>query len=110
MKTDSPSLRTLVRLAAALGLLCLLPARSFGGETTRSIGSLTPDERMHLPESTQVTVFKRTVTLGTLRAEHRARMERFSRAALWGKRVAERISKPGPASSQKPSNIPPGPS
>jgi hypothetical protein len=74
------------------------------------MGSLTPDQRLHLPDNTQVTVLKRTATLGTLRAEHRARMERFSRAALWGKRVAEKISKPGPASTQKSANVPPNPS
>ena len=103
------SVRSLVQLVAALSFLCP-PLRSFGGDTTRSIGSLTPDQRMHLPDNTQVTVLKRTVTLGTLRAEHRARMERFSRAGLWGKRIAEKISKPGPASSQKAQGVPPGPS
>src|SRR6516162_6109723 len=106
--SSSTSVRTLLCLAASLGLLCFLPLPSLGNESARSIGSLTPDQRNHLPDNTQVTLPRRgTVTLGTLRAEHRARMERFSRADLWGKRVAERMPKPTPLSSQKLSGVPP---
>ena len=95
--SSSTSVRALVCLAASLGLLCFSPLRSLGNESARSIGSLTPDQRNHLPDNTQVTLPRRgTVTLGTLRAEHRARLDRFSRAGMWGKRVAERmaLSKP----------------
>jgi hypothetical protein len=92
--SPNTSVRSLVCWAAALGLVCFLPLRSFCKETTRSIASLTPDQRNHLPANTQVALPGRgTVTLGMLRAEHGTRMERFSRAGQWGKRVAERMPK-----------------
>jgi hypothetical protein len=102
-----PSVRVFIlgSLTITVGILCFLHLRAFGEETARSIGSLTPDQRNHLPEGTKVTLPGRgTVTLGTLREEHRARMERFSRAALWGKRVAERMPKPTPVSSLSAQN------
>jgi hypothetical protein len=68
---------------------------------TRLIASLTPDERMRLPEDTMVKLefgrTSRTVSLGTLRAEHRARLDRFARAAALGRMVAGTLT-PQPAS------------
>jgi hypothetical protein len=117
MAAHRSSVRISVGLATALGLLVFFPPRAFAAETARSIGSLTPDQRNHLPDNTQVTLPRRgTVTLGTLRAEHRARLDRFSRAGMWGKRVAERmaLSKPKALSSASAtaihgsSTLPPG--
>jgi hypothetical protein len=66
--------------------------RSLGNESARSIGSLTPDQRNHLPDNTQVSVPRRgTVTLGVLRAEHRARMESFEKAAALGRASAAKL-------------------
>ena len=74
---------------------------------TRSIASLTPDERMRLPEDTMVKLetgrTSRTVSLGTLRAEHRARLDRFASAAALGRMVAGTLT-PQPGSSQQPTS------
>jgi len=76
------------------------------GAATRSIASLTPDERMRLPEDTMVKLetgrTSRTVSLGTLRAEHR---DRFARAAALGRMVAGTLT-PQPAASQQPASAP----
>lgn len=72
---------------------------------TRPIASMTADERTHLPDNTMVTLTSgRTVSLGTLRAEHRARLERFSRAAGLGQMVAGILTaQPTSAAQQSPS-------
>jgi hypothetical protein len=71
--------------------------RLSGADTARPIRSLTVAERANLPDNTKVTLSRRgTVTLGQLRAEHRARLEPFSRAGVWGKRLADRMPKPSP--------------
>ncbi len=68
-----------------------------GNVKARPISSLTAEERARLPDNTQVTLESgKTVSLGTLRAEHRARLERFSRAAALGKIAAGKLS-PHPA-------------
>jgi len=83
---------------AAAGLIFFSALPSFCADTTRPLKSLTVDERMHLPDDTLVTLpWRRTVTLGTLREEHRARMEAFRRATAWGKTVGGTITKPAPA-------------
>jgi hypothetical protein len=82
---------------AAILFLLGSSSPSFGADAARPIRSLTVAERANLPDNTKVTLpWRATVTLGELRAEHRARLERFSRAGLWGKRVADRMPKPAP--------------
>jgi hypothetical protein len=85
--------RTSKGLQATLFLILLCsPLRSFCGETVRSIATLTLQERMNLPDSTQVTLkWGRTTTLGALRAEHRARMESFQQASALGRALAARL-------------------
>jgi hypothetical protein len=110
MRTHKTSVRTLLCLTTALCVLCFLLLPSFGGETAHAISSLTPDQRNHLPDNTQVTLPGRgTVTLGALRAEHRARMERFSKATAWGKAAAGRLTKPAASSGPSSKNSVPGP-
>ena len=46
----------------------------------RPFSALSADERVRLPDSTQVVVGKRTVTLGVLRAEHVRRQSRITAA------------------------------
>lgn len=71
-----------------------MPLPSFGEEKTppRPITALTFSERMNLAENTQVTLKSgRTTTLGVLRAEHRARMESFAKAAAPGRALAAKL-------------------
>jgi hypothetical protein len=76
---------------------------------TRSMASLTPEERTRLPEETMVKLefgrTSRTVSLGTLRAEHRARVDRFAKAAALGRMVAGTLT-PQAAGSQQPASPP----
>jgi hypothetical protein len=82
---------------AAVFFLLGSSTRLSRADAARPIRSLTVAERTNLPDNTQVTLSGRgTVTLGQLRAEHRARLERFSRAGVWGKRLADRMPKPAP--------------
>src|SRR5215469_4026446 len=82
---------------AAVLLLLGSSTRLSGADAARPIRSLTVAERANLPDNTKVTLpWRGTVTLGQLRAEHRARLERFSRAGVWGKRLADRMPKPAP--------------
>jgi hypothetical protein len=84
---------------SALTLYLGLPLGLPGSEKPRSITSLTANERTKLPDSTQVILKTgQTVSLGVLRAEHRARMERFARAAALGRSMAEK-TKPHTASA-----------
>ena len=85
--------RTSKALPAMLFLMLLfLPLRSFCAEKALSITALTLQQRMNLPENTQVTLKSgRTTTLGALRAEHRARMVSFEKAAALGRAQAARL-------------------
>jgi hypothetical protein len=95
-------IRTLPATLFLLMLCSLL--RSFCGETVRSIATLTLQQRMNLPDNTQVTLKSgRTTTLGALRAEHRARMESFERAAALGRALAAKLK----ASANHSSVMPP---
>src|SRR5258708_24669897 len=68
-----------------------------GNVKARPISSLTAEERARLPDNTQVTLESgKTVSLGTLRAEHRARLEPFTPPAARGKIAAGKLS-PHPA-------------
>jgi hypothetical protein len=93
MSVHRTSFRILICFAATLLFLLLgSPLRSFCGENARSIAALTLQERMNLPDNTQVTLKSgRTTTLGALRAEHRARMESFQQAAGLGRALAARL-------------------
>jgi hypothetical protein len=100
-----------VALAVALAPLPLSPAPP---SAARSMSSLTPQERQRLPDNTAVMVGKRSVTLGVLRAEHAARMQRFAQAKALGQATAGKLA-PQPAmlhrvASGTPINrmIPPG--
>ncbi|HEY6250809.1 MAG TPA: hypothetical protein VI685_12685 [Candidatus Angelobacter sp.] len=58
------------------------------GDKARPFSSLTAEERDKLPDNTQVTLKSRgAVSLGALRAQHRATLERFANAASLGKAV-----------------------
>ena len=94
MTIHGPSFRTVLLSTAAFCLFFFLAARSFGGDEARPIASLTPEERSTgLPDNTQVKLASgRTATLGVLRAEHRARLERFTKAAELGKMVAAKFA------------------
>lgn len=91
MKADQKTFARVI-LCIATTVLCFLffsPGRLLGGEAARSIASITIEDRQRLPDNTMVKLKSgRTVSLGTLRAEHRARLERFSRAAMLGKMAA----------------------
>jgi hypothetical protein len=64
-----------------------------GDSMPRAITSLSINERMSLPDGTMVKLTSgRVAHLGTLRAEHRARLERFSRAAVLGQAAAAKLS------------------
>jgi hypothetical protein len=68
---------------------------------------------MNLPDTTMVKLQSgRTVSLGTLRSEHRARLLRFSRAAALGSTMAMHLAahSPGPTQqSQPPADVRPAP-
>jgi hypothetical protein len=91
----------------ALFLAFLVSRPALGGEAgTRPIASMTADERQHLPDNTMVKLKSgRTASLGTLRAEHQARMERFSKAAALGQMTAAKLAT-RPASSRQLSPAP----
>ncbi|HMF92077.1 MAG TPA: hypothetical protein VKL40_15640 [Candidatus Angelobacter sp.] len=90
------SLRALLGLASGLvALLAMTPvvAAASADQTPRAIGSITIVELQSLPDSTTVKLDSgRVVSLGTLRAEHRARMERFSRATALGQATAAKLA------------------
>jgi hypothetical protein len=95
--------------STAICFLCFSSQRSLGGDTTRSITSMTVAERMNLPDSTMVQLpSNRVVSLGTLRSEHRAREMRFSMAAALGHSVAAKwaVHPTGPGQlSPPPANV-----
>ena len=119
MTIHGPSFRTVLLSTTAFCLLFFSAPRSFGAEEARPIASLTPEERSTgLPDSTMVTLKSgRTATLGVLRAERRARLERFAKAAELGKMVAAKlaaqpasqVAMKGPA-AKAPAPTPPKPS
>jgi hypothetical protein len=89
-----------IALFAAVGLL-LTPgagAPAQAGETTAaSMSTLSLDQRMHLPDSTRITVGKGTITtLGMLRGFHAARLRSFAQAATLGKNAALTSSRQNP--------------
>jgi hypothetical protein len=99
-------------LVLALAPLPLSPAPL--PAAARSISLLSPQERQRLPDNTAVMVGKRSVTLGVLRAEHAARVQRFAQAKAMGRATASKLA-PQPAmlhrvASGTPINrmIPPG--
>jgi hypothetical protein len=82
MSIRGTSLRKFVCVAAlVLGLFLFPQLRSLGGNAPRPISSLTGQERMNLPDNTQVRLKSgRIATLAVLREEHRRRMQRFANA------------------------------
>ena len=87
---------------AALTLsLAATTCPTFGAPTARSVESLSAAERASLPDATLVTISKigRTVSLGTLRAEHKRRMKRFANAARLGKRTSLLLAQQGGAAN-----------
>jgi hypothetical protein len=85
-----------------------LSSDTFKGQT-RSIASLTPTERIKLPQDTMVKLdlgrTSRIVSLGPLSAEHRARLDRFAKAVALGRMVAGTLT-PQPAGSRQPASPP----
>src|SRR6516165_889284 len=110
MTIHGPSFRTVLLSTTAFCLLFFSAPRSFGADEARPIASLTPEERSTgLPDSTVVTLKSgRTATLGVLRAEHRARLERFTKAAELGKMVAAKLAALRASSSQPSQAAPTG--
>lgn len=94
MKTCS--LRTLLALAAVLVMsapMAPIMAAACADQGPRAIGSITVAELQSLPDGTMVKLNAgRVVSLGALRAEHRARMDRFSRAARLGQTTAAKLT------------------
>ncbi|MBV8082535.1 MAG: hypothetical protein JOY86_06085 [Candidatus Eremiobacteraeota bacterium] len=87
------------RVALAVAALGLAPGAAFASRAAvaisapRPIASLSASDRQHLPDSTQVSVFKgKITTLGALRALHRAREQGAGNAAALGRRVAQTIA------------------
>jgi hypothetical protein len=82
MSIRGTSLRKFVCVATlVLGLFLFPQLRSLGGNAPRPISSLTGQERMNLPDNTQVRLKSgRIGTLAVLREEHRRRMQRFAKA------------------------------
>ncbi|MBZ5505643.1 MAG: hypothetical protein LAO78_09155 [Acidobacteriia bacterium] len=99
MRAHGTLVRAVICIAAAVLFLVLFTSRRvLADDASRPIASMTSDERMRLPDNTTVTLKTgRTATLGTLRTEHRARLERFTRATALGQTVATKLSasKPG---------------
>jgi hypothetical protein len=94
MTIHGPSFRRVLLSTAVFCLLFFSASRSLGGDEARPIASLTPEQRSTgLPDSTMVKFTSgRTAMLGVLRAEHRARLERFTKAAELGKTVAAKLA------------------
>ncbi len=94
MRAHVISMRAVLCLAAVLCVAFFSSRRLSGSERVRPIASLTAQERMNLPGSTQVTLKSgKTVTLETLRAEHQARLQRFAAAAALGRATAGKLVK-----------------
>ena len=77
-----------VLAALAVGVTA---ARSPVAGTARPIASLTAQERLALPATTEVLVGKRRVTLGVLRAEHQQRLTRNT-GAVAGARASTALA------------------
>ena len=102
MRTHGVSVFRFVCFATAgLGLMLLSPPRSAGGDAPRPIASVSVQERMRLPDNTAIKLKSgRIATLGKLRAEHRARMESFSRAAVLGRAVVGKLTNTPPVAGR----------
>jgi hypothetical protein len=92
MRAQVVSIRFVLCFAAALCVVFLSPRLLISSENARPIASLTAQERMNLPGSTQVTLNSgQTTTLAALRAEHQARLQRFAAAAALGRATAAKL-------------------
>jgi hypothetical protein len=92
MRAQVVSIRFVLCCAAVLCVVFLSARLLISSENARPIASLTAHERMNLPGSTQVTLNSgQTTTLAALRAEHEARLQRFTKAAMLGKAVAAKV-------------------
>jgi|GEM_PF-1689217 len=82
-------------------LAVLAPGQALAGETARPVASMTVQERQNLPDHTLVKLKSgRTASLGVLRAEHQARMQRFARASAMGQMAAGKLSDPSGGATQ----------
>lgn len=101
MRAHLTSLRAHIGMVAAVvcfASFCVPPL--IGSEKPRPISSLSTNERAQLPGNTQVTLKSgKTVTLGMLRAEHEARLQRFSKAETLGKVAAGRLKPVHPSTA-----------
>jgi hypothetical protein len=85
----------LVTGTLALLMVCMpfAAAPTSDAASIRAINTMSLNERMHLPAATMVKLKSgRTVSLGVLRAEHRARLKRFATAAALGRAVNARLT------------------
>ena len=98
-----------IRFCSAVAATVLLitsfcPRIAFATDAARPLSSLTADERMRLPDNTMVKLASgKSASLGTLRAEHKARLERFANAEALGRSVAARLA---PIPSNSPQQAP----
>ena len=89
MRTHVVSIRAFLSLAAVVCVAFFSSQEMAGSEKARPVASLTAQDRLNLPASTQVMLQSgKTVTLATLRAEHQARLQRFTSAAALGRTTA----------------------
>jgi len=98
----------MLALGAPAQVLKRAGSATVGDTTPRLITSVSINDRASLPDSTMVKLTSgRIASLGTLRAEHRARLERFSRAAGLGQAVAAKLSaSPVNAAQANPATAP----
>ena len=94
---DSTSSRVAL-FAACVGLVltpwAAAPAQAAEKAAAMSMSALSLDQRMHLPDSTRITVGKGTITtLGMLRGFHAARLRSSAQAATLGKNAAMTLSR-----------------
>jgi hypothetical protein len=86
-------MRRVVSVSIIVVALCGTPHSTDAAVAVRAIGTLSASERLHLPDSTPISVFGgRVTTLGTLRAVHVAREASLSNAVALGRRAALLIS------------------
>jgi len=83
--------RGVLGLAALMLVATTCP--TFGAPTTGAVESPTAAELATLPDTTLVKLKNgRTVTVGVLRSEHKARVQRFADAAKLGTRLLQTLS------------------
>jgi hypothetical protein len=95
-----PGAKAWLALSLAFALaMAAYPANSLAATQPsagpRRIETLSVEERNSLPDTTQILVINRTVTLGQLRVEHSARMARFANAAKLGVQAKSTFKRPG---------------